>query len=445
MRHRNSPRLTIFAIACGCGLPAPGAPAPDASRGKGQAAPASADALPPGWLPITIMDESVAWAQVHEMKDKAKIYIPSGVGTLRGIMLNYEIGAQEDVRELGRAWRFANVSIPWSFEYDLGHDDRRTGRAKATGLPVGDMGVLLKYLEVAARELKHPELAHAPIVAWVGQNGATMAEDLHKRAPGRCAAWSDAWYHDWLKRPQLIAEVPVSAWWEFKEAKQRAELKAAKGPEVAGKPTPPKDLHCFASSYGFGHGFWQRTAMYYVFLDQCIKERLPPEPPPPGKPTPLKKLNPLDGWCGDYNDMSEWAPIAPAREAKGFIDPVWLPNAYFAWAWRSYHTANPDLQIVKPYVPWHRGKWDAGGKVDCGLGFDKPVKPDQPLTFQAEVKGAYAKVEFHDGDRIVGEAAGPEWKLDGVKLPSGIRVVFAVGVAADGSRRASRPALLRVE
>jgi hypothetical protein len=405
----------------------------------------SRDGLPPGWLPATVVDDAVTWAQIRGMKDRAKLYLPTGVANVRGILVNLEQGAQEDARELARAWRFANISLPWSFEYDLGHNDARSGRAKVTGLPVGNMDVLLKFLDVVARDLNRPELAVAPIVAWVGQSGGKLAEDLNKRAPGRCAAWADAWYQDWLKRPQLTAEIPVAAWWEFKEEKQRAELKTKLGAIVAGKPTPPKDLRCFASSYGVGHGFTQRPAMYYIFLDQCLKERLPAEPPPPGTATTLRKLDPLDGWCGDFNDVSEWAPIAPAREAKGFVDPVWLPNAYFAWVWRSYHTAKPDLRIVKPYVQWHTGKWDQGGKTDCGLGFDKPVKPDQALTFQAEVKGTYAKVEFHDGDRIVGEATAPEWKIEGVKLPSGVRVVFAVGVTADGVRRASRPAMLRVE
>ena len=54
------------------------------------------------------------------------------------------------------------------------------------------------------------------------------------------------------------------------------------------------------------------------------------------------------------------------------------------------------------------------------------------------------KVEFHDGNRIVGEASAAPWQLYGVTLDPGLRVLFAVGVKSDGTRAMSRPAFVIV-
>ena len=51
----------------------------------------------------------------------------------------------------------------------------------------------------------------------------------------------------------------------------------------------------------------------------------------------------------------------------------------------------------------------------------------------ASVKGDYEKVLFHDGDQVLGETTGQPWTLPARKLEPGLRVLFAVGVKADGS------------
>lgn len=40
-------------------------------------------------------------------------------------------------------------------------------------------------------------------------------------------------------------------------------------------------------------------------------------------------------------------------------------------------------------------------------------------AFTAEVTNAYAKVEFHDGDKIVGAATQPPWQINGINLDRG--------------------------
>jgi hypothetical protein len=68
-----------------------------------------------------------------------------------------------------------------------------------------------------------------------------------------------------------------------------------------------------------------------------------------------------------------------------------------------------------------------------------------PLQFAAETTGAYEKLEFYDGDRIVGTATSSSWQVENVKLSPGLHALFVVGVTAEGQRPASRPAFLIVE
>jgi hypothetical protein len=102
------------------------------------------------------------------------------------------------------------------------------------------------------------------------------------------------------------------------------------------------------------------------------------------------------------------------------------------------------VKLTGPVTEYSKndGKW---GGPRCGLGYGGTLKASQPHTFQAEAKGDCKKVEFHDGDQIIGTAMQAPWRVEGVKLEPGLRVLFAVRVQPDGTRRASRPAFAIVE
>jgi hypothetical protein len=101
------------------------------------------------------------------------------------------------------------------------------------------------------------------------------------------------------------------------------------------------------------------------------------------------------------------------------------------------------VEITGPKLTYQKrdGKW---GGPDCGLGYGGPLAAKDRHSFSAKITGDYAKVEFHDGHRLVGETTATPWTLDGVTLEPGLRVLFAVGVKADGTRAASRPAFVIV-
>ncbi|MBX9681778.1 MAG: hypothetical protein K2X38_23720 [Gemmataceae bacterium] len=412
------------------------------SVSMGQAQESKEPSFPPGWVPIHRLGDEPTWADFRKIDDKVHLYLPKDAKVVRGIFVCY-VFHSGDPRELARLWNFALVTVPWPFEYDLGVNDKRNGRFKL-GHPAGDMGVLLRYLDVAAKQTKHPELAVAPMVGWLGQSGSHLCADLFKRAPDRIIGWTDSFGDRLSKYPELTAKVPFAYAWEFtaKDGKDRAAERESKLPKLKDMLTPPSDLACRANTYGFPHGIYSKWNFFMLFLHRLIVLRLPEETPPPGQPTKLRPITKEMGWVGDYNPVGEWNPIAPSAKAKGMVAPTWLPDEYAAWGWRAYHSANPDVKLTSPIVEYRSKGAD---RRDCGLGYGNVMKAGTPLKFAAETKGEYAQIEFHDGDKIVGVAEKAPWQTDDVRLDRGLHALFAVGVTPSGERKASRAAFLVVE
>lgn len=399
-----------------------------------------AEDFPPGWLPVAKLDRSVSWEAFRKIDDRIHLYLPDKSKPVRGVFACF-VFHSADPRELADLWNFAIVTVPWPFEYDLGHNDKRNGRYKL-GHETQNMGLLLRYLEQAAKSTNHPELATTPIVGWLGQNGSRQCADLYTHASSRVLAWTDSFPNRLRQHPELTKAVPFAFAWEIDKKDLRSGDRSYKSGDE-----PVADLSCRATTYGFGHGIYSKFNFFMVFLDRTIALRMPSELPPAGEKVTLRPVVRREGWVGDFDPISSWNPISPANSDKANQAkyPVWLPDEYAAWAWRSYHSNCRDLEITGPKFPYSKrnGKW--GGEGDCGMGYGGYLAANSTHTFAAKVKGPYERIEFHDGDQLLGEAISPKWELTGVKLKPGLRVLFAVGVNQDGSRSASRPAIVIVK
>ena len=397
------------------------------------------EGFPPGWVPVAQLTDEPTWSDFRKIDDRIHLYLPNGDKPVRGIFACF-VFHSSDPRELARLWNFALVTVPWPFEYDLGHNDKRNGRFKL-GHPTQDMGLLLRYLDYAAKETKHPELSTVPIVGWLGQNGSRECADLYARAPQRVLAWGDSFPNRLRQYPDVTQKVPFAFAWEISKKELREKTRNYREDEKS-----VDDLSCRANTYGFGHGIYSKYNFFVAYIDRCIKLRMPDVMPPPGEPVKLKPVSRDTGWVGDFDPISQWNPIhrADSAEAKQVKYACWMPDEYAAWMWRSYHSAEPDLALASPVVEYRKkdGKW---GGPDCGLGYGGDLEAGKPLTFTADVKGTYSRVVFHSGDRVLGETTGAPWKLDGVKLDPGLHALFVVGVTKEGTHTASRPAFAIVK
>ncbi len=156
--------------------------------------PATEKDFPPGWFPITKMGTEETWQSVRdadEKEPKIRLCLPPNVKTYRGVFFSFQFHSS-DPRQCADLWDFALVTVPFPLEYDIGVNDKRSGRYKL-GHPAGNMGYLLKYLELVAKETKHPELGNVPIVGWLMQNGVRHVKDLYELVLlDRCASFEVA-------------------------------------------------------------------------------------------------------------------------------------------------------------------------------------------------------------------------------------------------------------
>lgn len=394
---------------------------------------------PPGWFPITNLTGEETWQSVRDADSKeprVRLYLPTGVKTCRGIFFCFQFHSA-DPRQCADLWDFALVTVPWPIEYDIGVNDKRSGRYKL-GHPAGNMDYLLKYLEIAAKETNHPELATAPIVGWLMQNGATHVKDLFERAPDRIIAWSDGWPNRMDAIANVTDKIPFVYAWELgSDVKEREAARIAVGNSLKDKLTPAKTLTCRASTYGFKHGVYSKYGFFACYMDRCIKVRLPSN----SKSSALLPCGVETGWVADFNPVSEWVPIAPAKEARGMVSPVWLPDEYMAWVYRAYHSAKPDLRLTAPVTEYRTGK----NREDCGLGYTPIAKAGQAIKLVATTTGNYKTLEFRDGDKLLGSIAAAPYELNDVKFSPGLHALIVVGVKADGTRVSSHPAWYAVK
>ena len=392
----------------------------------------NADEFPPNWLPVERLDAETKWDDDEPpFTDGVRLYLPSDE-PVRGVFVCF-VFHSADPREVADAWNFAMVTVTRDTIKDLGTRDRKTGK-RTLGYRDQGMGLILSYLELAAEKSGHPELRTVPIVGWLGQAGSHFCNDLYKRAPDRIIAWADSFSSQLPQYPELTANVPFPLAWEVRKGDLTTRQRTMKRNEVASE-----DLTCRASTYGFSHGIYSKYNFFMAYLDRCIRTRMPAEMPPPGKPVRLKPVVRSEGWVGDFHPISEWNPIARAdsNAAKSMKFPGWLPDSYAAAMWRSYHSAQPDIRMTEPVIPY--GRTNRGPKM--GLGYGGYLEAGKPLTLSAESAGNYSKVEFYDGDLLLGTASSVPWTVKDIKLEAGLHALHAVGITADGKHTASQPAM----
>jgi hypothetical protein len=74
------------------------------------------------------------------------------------------------------------------------------------------------------------------------------------------------------------------------------------------------------------------------------------------------------------------------------------------------------------------------------------IAPGGSIMLQATVrKGcSVSKIQYYDGDRLIGESTKAPWSFEWTQPPAGLRPVWAMWTSSDGEKGVSNPALIIV-
>lgn len=368
---------------------------------------------------------------------QAWCYFPENARPLRGLLIA-NTKASVDPRPAMRAMQFGWIFTNW---------DKGTGGDYLYMMRDGEK-FLRPYLRALGQRFDRPELEHLPlcIEGWQGEEEPVWRQ-LFAAMPEQLLGVTHGW--SWRRHPiEFRRTVPYLMLHE-----------PSPGDTVHPFKREPGELFSKAVHFDFPHGMWGKQVMYWMFMDQIVKARVPFDEVVRDKPVALAPMREEDGWLGDADYMAakggNWTDrIAPFAAYDGDKShAVWLPSEYFAWVWRAQCVKNDTpLEIEGPVTRYKRGgpRRNARGETfNCGLGVSRSFAPSEIFDITVELRvGAarVAKVEFHDGNIKLGESTRPPFTLSGVSLPDpGIHALIAVATLTDGSRGASHPAPLVIE
>lgn len=259
------------------------------------------------------------------------LWLPEDVACVRGIYLmpfNVTGVEQEQSRAMCRHWKFALV----------GSNFMRVDKAEFAP-------TLLAGLKDLARQSKHPEIAHAPLIAASMSAGVGMCVSLAEQLPERFIACGLACLEVGPETTRT-SQVPMMSIFGERDGKQMAQHEALL----------PQRRTELGSSWGITvqwdrkHEWGQCNNLFWPFFDEVIRQRLPADSSPIDGPV---KLRPIAADAAWYGNPTTWktsaASIAPAKEYKAEKNTAcWFPGAQTAHVWQAFVVRKPLLQIVAP-------------------------------------------------------------------------------------------------
>jgi hypothetical protein len=290
-------------------------------------------------------------------------YVPDGDAPIRGILFNGNGAGGNASAEANhrhkQAWadkhRFAIVATGFFGRFSDGYagDDWR---------------VITAAIADAAARSGHPELAHAPFVAWGFSNGGQMAYGLARLLPQRALAFianKGGFYATDIGTDPLAVPALWIAGQLDNTNNRRATIEALyKAGRAAGAPW------AWIEECNLGHSPGNSESLAFAFFEAVIAQRYPAEPGNEPTATSSPILLPVDhasGWLVDQEHTAWGSGYPGIRAASDYPGDAllkgWLPDATLARLYRamaSYDTTVPwdfaantrkAVQAVMPYNP----------------------------------------------------------------------------------------------
>lgn len=346
------------------------------------------------------------------------LWLPEGEPVIRGIYLmpfNITGVEQEQSRAMCRHWKFALV----------GSNLMRVDRAEFGP-------TLLAGLKDLAAQSKHPEVAHAPLIAASMSAGAGMCIGLAEQLPERFIACGLVCL-EVSPETKRTSAVPMLSIFGERDGKQM-ELHEAK------LPLRRKELEsswAITVQWNRKHEWGQSNNLLWPFFDEVIRQRLPAEATPLAGPVELRPCDPNLTWYGDPTTWkSAAATIALAQDYKDDKSiACWFPGSQTAHAWQAFVVQKPLLRIVTPEPQGDKKPLRVFGSAD-------------KITVQlaADAKLPDGKLELYDGSTLLvaGELKNHQATLDVGPLPVGIHTLIARAKGPEGTTELSRPTTVLV-
>jgi hypothetical protein len=379
----------------------------------------------------TRADDLVLSTQVGEVDVRA--FLPGGAKELRGLIVhaaNYGLKDDDRWAELCRVLHFGHVAM------NIPRVQFATGRQQKLSKAL-DEG-----LKEFAKKSGHPELTQLPL-AGVGHSAGGLVTGPLFRAPkqtlGLCL--DCAWVLDPDKLPPGAANVPAI----FTMGSIPDDYKMLPAIQGHFEPGRKKGLPWgLGVQWGCAHNPGNSSTLFVPWLRAIAEARLPKNVPAGAGPPKLRDLRIEDGWLGDrgtidgnYATVTSWPDYKGDRETA-----AWFPDRATAYVWRAFESKEPPVVLkaeskdgktrVVPPTPKEASEMLIDPDVDVVLGV--AVREGTALR----------KVEFYDGDELLGAAESAPWRFTWRKPARGLHPVFAQWQTTNGKRGVSNPSLIIV-
>lgn len=360
-----------------------------------------------------------------------QLFIPEEARPLRGLYVHaahYKLSTRDRWAESGRSIGFGHLALA----IDL----------KSTNRPAKLRKGLDEALKEFAEKTGRKELLHVPL-AGAGHSAGGMVSAVLLKSPARTLTLclDCAWVADPAKLNPEDKTVPTL----FTLGAVPDAFQMLPGIEKNFVPARKDEWPwCLGLKWGCAHDWGNAAALFIPWTEAVAAARIPAEVDPAAGPVPLKPLRLEDGWLGDRETTTgQWAAVAPYDEFKGDrSQAVWLPNRAVAYVWRALEARDPPVTIEAATPDGKTKLPPAGPKASRDL----IVNPEIELALSAGVRAGAAvrKIQFFDGDGLVGEVTQAPWEWTWKKPTPGSHAIMAVYELADGKVGTSNPALLLV-
>ena len=346
------------------------------------------------------------------------LWLPEDEPSIRGIYLmpfNITGVEQEQSRAMCRHWKFALV----------GSNFMRVDKAEFGA-------TLLAGLKDLATQSKHPEIAHAPLIAASMSAGVGMCVSLAEQLPDRFIACGLACLEvgPETRRTSGVPMMSIFGERDGRQMSQHEELLPKRRTDFDSK-------WAITVQWDRKHEWGQSNNLFWPFFDEVIRQRLPADASPVDGPVRLRPVDPDSVWYGNPTTWtSAAATIAPAKsysDAKSTA--CWLPGPQTAHVWQAFVARKPLLRIISPMPQGDKRPLSTYG-----------VKDRIAVLIAADSALADGKIELYDGGNLLttGEMKDHQLTLEIGPLPLGIHTLIARTASTADLVGLSRPVVVLV-